>query len=1269
MNDLRALITHPVLSRMDGLPANAGRGEAPPAPTRFTRRKWPRETPRVAIAILSHNYGRYLTAAIESALAQSWPAREIVVVDVASTDGTAAVAASFAPQGVRAVRIAATHPNAAKRAALGATTAEALVFLDADDVLPPDYLEQGLPLLADHRVGIVYSDWQEFGDSEARVEAPEYAPGLIAQRNCIHSAAIVLRQALLIADALEPPDGPASHHDWHVWRRVLGAGFTGARSSAVLRYRRHAAQWSRHAAALPYYERAGLGHETVTIFVPLSGRAEAWQSHLRPWLDEQAWPAARVRLVLTDTSQDETFGATVRAWLAASSYAAHDARYYTQSVGARGLNARPRPDDGGVEVNLAMRRIYARMARELTTDLVVVVEDDHRPPDDAIERLLRGLDEDTAAVSGLYRGRTPGGEYVVWGGSDLRPADGPAIPVAGSGFGTLLLRRNWLDGETFTSRRGEPYPYDIGYCARVAKRGGGWKLARDVLSAHFGAPDFPPHGQEPPAPPPSESAALAITAKCPHARLCDCASRGMIECPPGGRRPGERVAPSTCRACPEYTSRTAPLTALTIRAPLASWTGYGVLAEQLGRALEARGVAVGYDPLGVHEEHGPLPAFVRDRIGRGGSRALAIGDPPSAAAAGEPAIPLFTTWETTRLDPVGVAALNARPVVFVPSTALQTWLVDSGVTAPIVVAGHGAPAVEAAPLPEGRTVFGTAGTGPRKGINEVIAAFVRAFPNNGQVELQVKCWPEDLGRLRVPDDPRIRVITDDFTPEQLANWYRGLSCYVTASRGEGWGLMTHEAMSHGRPVIACRWGGTAEYFDGSCGWEVEHDLEPARGRYDTGLWCVPRQSSLVEALRAARASRAALAAKGAAAAARAAEFTWDDVARIVAEEVVRCPLSVVGKEETETGAGASSPTDNREPTTDNRRRRRQGKVRAGIIAPGLWSGGAEQWMHSLARHVDRDRVEWAGTAIVYEKEQWGEMRAVIERQMPVRAGTAAVDRLYRECDVVLVWGITSIDQRIPPRPRGCRVVLVSHGCGHWTARVFERPELADALVGVSPSSIAPIPPEIRDRVRVLLNCHEPERVVPAADRDELRRQWGVRDGEHVVGYLGRISPEKNPEALLALVAARDEVRGVVVSGTPPDALRAKAEQLGVADRVAFHGYAPTAGHALPGFDWLLLPSHEEACAITLLEAWAAGVPTIATPVGVVTEHPELVRMVPINPTGQALSAALGRDLADPAAVAARVDAAREVAQTIYGPERFGREWTELIISLGGGHAA
>jgi glycosyltransferase involved in cell wall biosynthesis len=93
---------------------------------------------RVSVVIPAYNAERFLAEALQSALAQTTGRIEIVVVDDGSTDGTHALAESFAGRGV----VCRTRPDrhgagAARNLGAAAATGEYLAFLDADDLWPP----------------------------------------------------------------------------------------------------------------------------------------------------------------------------------------------------------------------------------------------------------------------------------------------------------------------------------------------------------------------------------------------------------------------------------------------------------------------------------------------------------------------------------------------------------------------------------------------------------------------------------------------------------------------------------------------------------------------------------------------------------------------------------------------------------------------------------------------------------------------------------------------------------------------------------------------------------------------------------------------------------------------------------------------------------------------------------------------------------------------------------------------------------------------------
>lgn len=103
--------------------------------------------PLVSILIPAYNAEKTLAATLESALRQTWPSKEIIVVDDGSKDNTARVAKDFADRGVRLE----TTPNqgaaGARNHALSLSRGDYIQWLDADDLLAPDKIEKQLAAL------------------------------------------------------------------------------------------------------------------------------------------------------------------------------------------------------------------------------------------------------------------------------------------------------------------------------------------------------------------------------------------------------------------------------------------------------------------------------------------------------------------------------------------------------------------------------------------------------------------------------------------------------------------------------------------------------------------------------------------------------------------------------------------------------------------------------------------------------------------------------------------------------------------------------------------------------------------------------------------------------------------------------------------------------------------------------------------------------------------------------------------------------------------
>lgn len=96
------------------------------------------ELSRISVIVPVFNHEAYIPMALRSAIEQSFPAHEIIVVDDGSTDGSAAAAAEF--PGVKVLRKANGGIGAARNTGLRAASGDAFAFLDADDIWHPEKL-------------------------------------------------------------------------------------------------------------------------------------------------------------------------------------------------------------------------------------------------------------------------------------------------------------------------------------------------------------------------------------------------------------------------------------------------------------------------------------------------------------------------------------------------------------------------------------------------------------------------------------------------------------------------------------------------------------------------------------------------------------------------------------------------------------------------------------------------------------------------------------------------------------------------------------------------------------------------------------------------------------------------------------------------------------------------------------------------------------------------------------------------------------------------
>lgn len=299
-------------------------------------------------------------------------------------------------------------------------------------------------------------------------------------------------------------------------------------------------------------------------------------------------------------------------------------------------------------------------------------------------------------------------------------------------------------------------------------------------------------------------------------------------------------------------------------------SGYGDASETYLSGLRAAGVPVSWTPLGWPSSswsapYGPVAdadldeATHRDVAYREIEHdAVVVCSTPLwhrqlvAAATGRQLV-AYTTWETDRLPAARVSLLNRYDQVLVPSQFNAAVFEASGVTVPVRVIPHitrPGPETEPPQATTNRFVFySIASWSTRKAVLDTVEAFAAAFIASDDVVLVIHTTAEDkiaapqptwltlanalAGRSRLP---KVTLSTRLLTrPEVEALHVQG-DCFVSLSRGEGWGLGAFDAAAHGNPVVVTGWGGSPEFLPADYPYLVEYDLVPTTAEEPDAWW-------------------------------------------------------------------------------------------------------------------------------------------------------------------------------------------------------------------------------------------------------------------------------------------------------------------------------------------------------------------------------------------------------------------------------------------------
>lgn len=271
----------------------------------------------------------------------------------------------------------------------------------------------------------------------------------------------------------------------------------------------------------------------------------------------------------------------------------------------------------------------------------------------------------------------------------------------------------------------------------------------------------------------------------------------------------------------------------------------------------------------------------------------------------------------------------------------------------------------------------------------------------------------------------------------------------------------------------------------------------------------------------------------------------------------------------------------------------------------------------------------------------GEIQSVLDVVQPAIVHTHQIGALF-------YTGPAARNRRVPV------VVHTEHGkqirtvkqkvLAWWATRYAQRfysvsADIQQALAG----RLVPL-----RKMEVIANGIDVDHLQQPVDTASLRQAWNIPSDAVVIGTIGRLAWVKRQELLLqvfALVQAQIPqcYLMLVGDGEERQKLEAEAERLGVAERVRFTGFQSEPGQFLHLMSAFLLTSESEGMPLSLLEAWAVGVPVLTFAVGGL---PELIvpgetgYLAPFGDT-QALAGHVVQLLRDPLAAKAMIQRCQE----------------------------
>ena len=221
-------------------------------------------------------------------------------------------------------------------------------------------------------------------------------------------------------------------------------------------------------------------------------------------------------------------------------------------------------------------------------------------------------------------------------------------------------------------------------------------------------------------------------------------------------------------------------------------------------------------------------------------------------------------WETSRVPEVFVEGLKLMNEIWTGSEHNKKALEDSGVHVPILIFPQATETERPEPKPykipefEGYLFYSIFEWIDRKNPEALINAYWQEFQNGEKVGLLLKTYFKDFTqrnkemihdaietlkrRSGLSKFPPIFVYKELMDRHQITRIHDTGDCFVSAHRGEGWGVPQVEAMLRTKPIISTNYGGVHEFLTQSLAQLLPYQLERVTGMSHSAFWYTEDQS-------------------------------------------------------------------------------------------------------------------------------------------------------------------------------------------------------------------------------------------------------------------------------------------------------------------------------------------------------------------------------------------------------------------------------------------